>query len=243
MVISSGRLTFPTARFSIAKGGRVNVRYPASELMNAQEGGLYIGVDLEGNAYVTATSVTGMRRKYRLTVHAQGPLTGFGADADGLGQRRLRLTYRSDPPDLALSQRGLEQKVTALLGGQDAIEAVFSRRGAAGTMLMGQAAEYLGGPLLTDVLSSTGLQQALGLQELSLDYAATGAFTLRLSRVLYGPLEASYWRRITGGRETVGDAGSWELRIGLRLRNAFRLSYSLDSQRTNAYLLEGVYSF
>jgi len=155
----------------------------------------------------------------------------------------LRLTYRSDPPDLALSQRGLEQKVTALLGGQDAIEAVFSRRGAAGTMLMGQAAEYLGGPLLTDVLSSTGLQQALGLQELSLDYAATGAFTLRLSRVLYGPLEASYWRRITGGRETVGDAGSWELRIGLRLRNAFRLSYSLDSQRTNAYLLEGVYSF
>ena len=64
-----------------------------------------------------------------------------------------------------------------------------------------------------------------------------------MSRQLFGPFDIAFWRRVAGGKETVGDAGAWELRLGLRLRNAFRLTYSVDSQRTNAYLLEGVYSF
>lgn len=243
LVIEGGKLTFPTARFMIARNGRVDIRYPAVTAAQLGETGLDVRVNLKATANVTATSVTGVRRRYRVTVEAQGPLMGRSEEPAEITEGRLRLTYRTEPPDLALSQSGLAQRMTALLGGQEAIQAVFSQRGAGAQVLMGQAVDYLGGALLPDLFEEMGLGRALGLQEFALDYSTTGAFVLRVSRNLVGPFEATYWRRISGGHETVGDIGAWELRIGMRLRNAFRLTYSLDSQRTNAYLLEGVYSF
>jgi hypothetical protein len=243
LVIESGKLTFPTARFTIARGGRVDVRYPGVTASEDGKAGLEVAVNLTATSYVTATSVTGVRRRYRVTVEARGPLLERPSESEDPTAGRLKLTYRTEPPDLALSQAGVAQRVTALLGGQEAIQAVFSRQGNVGGVLMGQAVDYLGGALLPDVFGELGLGRTLGLQEFSVDYSSTGAFVLRMSRELFGPFDIAYWRRVAGGKETVGDAGAWELRLGLRLRNAFRLTYSVDSQRTNAYLLEGVYSF
>jgi len=244
LLIESGSLTFPTARFAIARGGRVDLRYPGTGHLRAEDAGLDVSLDVTATSRLTARSVTGATRRYRVTVAAKGPLMATSAAGTDASAGRLKLTYRAEPPDLALSQAGLAQRITAILGGQDAIEAAFSGGGrATSNVLIGHAFDYLGGALLPGLMDQMGIGRSLGLEEFTLDYSRAGAFVLRLSRNILGPIEASYWRRISGNRETVGDAGVWELKLGVRLRNQFRLSWSLDNQRTNAYLLEGVYSF
>jgi len=241
--ISAGTLSFPTARFTIAPGGRVDLRYPAAGIASPAAAGLEVAVDLRASARMTARSVTGATRRYRVTVDAQGPLLTADTSGENSTDSRLRLSFRADPPDLALSQAGLAQKVTALLGGQSAIEAVFNPRGDTGTALIGQAMDYLGGALLPDVMDRLGLGRSLGLDEFSMDYSRAGAFVLRLSRNLIGPFEASYWRRISGADKMMAEQGEWEFRLSARLSSGFRLSWSLDDRQANAYLLEGVYSF
>jgi hypothetical protein len=244
LFIESGNLTFPTARFAMARGGRIELRYPGTGGWRPEDAGLDVSLDVTATSRLSARSVTGATRRYRITVIARGPLLTSAATNAGPSASRLKLTYRADPPDLALSQAGLAQRITAILGGQDAIEAAFSGGGkATGGVLIGHAVDYLGGALLPGLLDQIGLGKSLGLDEFALDYSRAGAFVVRLSRNILGPIEASYWRRISGIRESVGDAGAWELKLGVRLRNQFRLTWSLDSQRTNAYLLEGVYSF
>jgi hypothetical protein len=243
LAVQNGSLTFPTARFAIQRGGSVTLRYPASGAADAEDAGLEVLVDVTAQARLSAESVTGQMRRYLITVAAKGPLMDAGNDPTNEGSGKLKLTYRSDPPDLALSQEGMARRVTALLGGQDALNAVFSRHGDAGSVLVGKVVDYLGGALMPDLVDQAGVGRALGLNELSVDYSRVGAFVLRLSRDLGGPFEIGYWKHITGARDAFSDAGDWEFRLGVRLRDRFRLSWTVNDQRTNVYRLEGVYSF
>ncbi|MBM3494495.1 MAG: hypothetical protein FJX72_09290, partial [Armatimonadetes bacterium] len=243
LAIQSGFLNFPTARFAIRRGGLVALRYPGASSVGAEDAGLDVTVDLSAQARISAESVTGQRKRYLVTVEAKGPLLERPSDPIGGSDSRMRLTYRADPPDLALSRDGLARRVQALLGGQDALQAVFSRQGDAGGLLVGKVVDYLGGALMPDLVDQTGVGRALGLQELTVDYSRGGAFVLRLSRDLFGPFEVAYWRNLSGVRDHPSDSGDWEFRLGIRLRRGFRLTWVIDDQRTNAYRLEGVYSF
>ncbi len=243
LLVSSGKLALPTARFRLAQGGRVDLRYPVSRGAAPGEAGLDVSVDLSATSSLSAVSVTGVRRRYQVTMEVKGSLTDASYYGEPGGMGGLKVTFRAQPPDLALSQAGVTERVTALLGGQGAIEAAFSRRGAEGAVLMGQAIDYLGEGLISDLLDEIGLRRSLHLEDVALDYSESGALVFRLSKHLAGPFDMTYWRRISGRRTGVDEAGQWELRIGVRLPSAFRLSYSLSSTGTNAYLLEGVYSF
>jgi hypothetical protein len=241
--IRSGSLLFPTARLAVRPGGTVSLRYPGAGAVGADDAALDVSVDLAAQGRITARSVTGATRRYLVTVDARGPLLDRPSDPIGSASGRLRLTYRSDPPDLALSSEGMARRVQALLGGQDALQAVFSRQGDAGQVLVGKVVDYLGGALVPDLVDQMGVGRALGLRELTVDYSRTGAFVLRLSRDLVGPFEVGYWRQLSGIRDRMTETGDWEFRLGVRLRRGFRLTWTVDDQRTNAYRLEGVYSF
>ncbi len=242
LAVKGGALTFPTARFAIRPGGTISLRYPGAGALGAEDAGLDVAVDVTAQARMSAASVTGQVRRYLLTVEAKGPLLEQPGDAVG-GAGKLKLTYRSDPPDLALSQDGLARRITAMLGGQDALNAVFSQRGDAGSVLVGKVVDYLGGALMPDLVDQTGVGRALGLSELNVDYSQVGALVLRLSRDLPGPFEVGYWKQLSSARSTLSDQGDWELRLSARLPNRFRLSWTHNDQRTNVYRLEGVYSF
>ncbi|NLH99404.1 MAG: hypothetical protein GX446_07910 [Chthonomonadales bacterium] len=243
LAISSGTLTFPTARFTINRGGTVAMRYPAPSSLGSDEPSLDVSVDLTAQARLSAESVTGRLRRYLVTVEARGPLMEPPPTTAGPGEGRLKLTYRADPPDLALSNEGLSRRITALLGGQDALDAVFGNQRGAGGVLMGKVVDYLGGALMPDLVDQTGVGRALGLSEFSVDYSRAGAFVLRLSRDLPGPFEIGYWKHISGERMALSDVGDWELRLGARLQKRVRLTWTVNDQRTNVYRLEGVYSF
>jgi hypothetical protein len=256
--ITEGRLVFPTARFNIQPGGTVALRYPQNIFGNPAEPTLGINVDLTAKTSLTAASAIDPNRlrRYTITVEARGPLNSdqplLIADPNAVGTgptfgRGLRLTFRADPPDLALSSAALQRRVTGLLGGEAAIEGLFSRGGNIGSVLSAQVTSSLSNVLFPELFERLGLAQAGGFEEFTLEINQLNAFTLRVSRQIFGPVYAGYWRRLTGGG-TAG-AGStlenaaWEFKLSYRFRPHFQFSWTTDDQRTNAYLLEGVFRF
>jgi len=266
LVIDKGTLNLPTARFVVQRGGVVSLRYPSYDFSGSVAGALSdptlgINVNLTAVTRLTATSVSGARKRYTITVEARGPIntsapirlgdTGVGG-VGLLGERSLQLTFRTDPNDLALTSQGLQQRIVGLLGGQEAIESIFSRSPDVGRLLRTQLTEALSNAFLPELFERLGLGNALGLEELSLDINQLNEFTLRITRQLMGPLYATYTRRLSGTNATAASTGvtdfGWEFKLSYRfpvnlLRTNLQFSYSIDDQRTNAYLLEGVYKF
>ncbi|MCC6730805.1 MAG: translocation/assembly module TamB domain-containing protein [Chthonomonadales bacterium] len=252
LTVDGGTLAFPTARFTIASGGTVTVRYPAYTEVHLTDPTLAILVNVTAQTRLTATSVNGVRKRYTITVEAQGPINSeapvsiLGSDdTPGAGAGRgLRLTFRSDPPDLALTSAGLQRRVTGLLGGQAAIESLFSRQGNVGRALAEQFTEILSAGLLPGLLDQLGIGRALGFSEFALEYNTFEQFTLRVSRPLFGPFEVTYWRRLSGARLAGSSVpAAWELKLSYRVRSHIQLSYTIDDQRTNEYRVEGVFRF
>jgi hypothetical protein len=266
LVIDKGTLNLPTARFAIQRGGVVTLRYPSYDFSGTVAGALSdptlgITVNLTAVTRLTATSINGVSKRYTITVEARGPINTSApirlGDANGagvglLGERSLQLTFKTDPNDLALTSTGLQQRIVGLLGGQEALESIFSRSPDVGRLLRTQLTEALSNAFLPELFERLGIGQALGLEELSLDINQLNAFTLRVTRQLIVPLYATYTRRLSGGTATSAATGlenfGWEFKLSYRfpvnlLRANLQFSYSIDDQRTNAYLLEGVYKF
>jgi hypothetical protein len=266
LVIEKGTLNLPTARFVVQRGGIVSLRYPSYDFTGGVTSGvadpsLGINVNLSATTRLTTTSVNGTRKRYTITVEARGPINTSAPlqlgdpGASGvsiLGERRLQLTFKTDPNDLALTSQGLQQRIVGLLGGQSAIESLFSRSPDVGRLLRTQLTEALSNSFLPELFEKLGIGQSLGLEELSIDINELNAFTLTISRQIFGPLYATYTRRLSGGPES-NSSGSldnfgWEFKFSYRfpvtlLRTNLQFSYSMDDQRTNAYLLEGVFKF
>src|SRR5205807_1083803 len=132
----------------------------------------------------------------------------FGAN------RGLQISFTSEPPDLALSSSGLQQRVTGLLGGQGAIESLFK-----GNLNSGLVTDVFGQGLLSGLFDKTGVAKALRLDELELEYNRYDAFTLRLSRQLFGPFYLGYWRRLSGGTNLAGNTeqAAWEFTLAYHI--------------------------
>ncbi len=259
--VDRGVLAFPTARFTISKGGRVDVRYPAFADIRLDRPGqglddssLGITVDMTAVGHITATSAaTGKPRRYTITVEARGPLnSGQAVDIAGSDtrvasadtQRALRLTFRSDPADLALTSAGLQRKITGVLGGQDAIEGLFRSDPRLARIFGDRVLGVVTANVLPDLFDRVGLTSALGLQELALDYNQLEQFSIQLSRNLAGPFDLSFWHRLGSvPLSSTSERGLWELKTSYRLGRGAQLSWTTNDQRTNAYLLEGVFRF
>jgi hypothetical protein len=257
LTIDGGALRLPTRRFAIQPGGRVTIRYNPltgvplfSDLLADPQ--VNVLVDLNATTRLTAVSVNQERRRYTITVQVRGPLTADAPVAiSGLeetqgiagGERGLTLTFKSDPPDLALSSGGLQMRILGLLGGKEAIEKQFASN-QVGALLRDQFSDLLSATIFPELLERTQIAQALGLQELAVDYSRLDSFTLRLASELIGPLQMSYWRRLGGTGFTYRlDPTLWEMKLSLRLNRRLQFSWTTDNQSTNGFLLEGVFRY
>src|SRR5207248_723492 len=131
------------------------------------------------------TSVNGTPRRYTITVEARGPLNSNEplqiVDPNEIGattrtDRGLRLTFRSDPPDLALSSAGLQRRITGILGGQGAIEDLFGKNPNVGRALSQQFTDIFSASLFPELLERAGIARALGFEELTVEYNRLDAF-------------------------------------------------------------------
>jgi hypothetical protein len=250
LVVEGGALTFPTARFALQPGGLVSMRYPNYTGTATADGSFGLTVTATATTRITAVSVTGNTTRYTITVDARGslfgdtPLTVGGTEAAASGDKGLRLTFRSEPADLALSQAGLQKRVLGLVGGQSALEGLFAGGGGVGRVLGRQFTDFVSSSVLPDLLERSGLMSALGFYDLSLDYGKTEALAVRVSRNLSGPYDLTYWQRLSdAAAESTAASGAWELKLSRRFGRDLRLSWTTNEQRTNEYLLEGVFRF
>lgn len=250
--VQSGYIAFPTARFAIQPGGSISLIYPRYVGAGSEESTFGVYVDMAAVGRLTASSITGAMRRYQVTAEVRGML---GAESPLFleettsgprvgGGQGLQITFRSSPPDLALSQAGLQRKITGILGGEEAIASLFRSDAHAVRALGAQALDAVSASLLPDLFERTGLGRALGFDEFLVDYNRLEAFTFRVSRRIAGPLDIAYWHRLGGpAGGLASERSAWELRTGLRLNRTLRFSWSLDNQGTNGYLLEGVMRF
>lgn len=231
LTFQGGQLSIPTApRFTILPPGSLNLRYPVYDsVYNTPT--LGIDVNLRAQTFLTATSYLGSSRRYRITVTARGPLTG--ANVDPLtGRSRLILDFQSDPPDLAVNQQALNDRLTGLLIGADAFNQ-FGRN--PGQALASQLTNAFTNSVLPGLFGNLALRS--GFEELSLGYNAQQGVNLAISRQIVGPLYISYIRSLSGL-----DALN-TFRASLRFRNRFQLSYETNEQREQRIFLEGIWRF
>jgi hypothetical protein len=222
--INSGRLTLPTARFTIQPPGSLRLLYPAYD--NAGLPTLGVNVDVRAQTNMMATSVAGIRRNYTITVTARGPVSGTVTDP-ATGQPRLTLSFQSDPPDLALNQQDLTQQLAGVLGNsQQSLTAALSN--------------VFAGSVLPGLLDRPAEQ--LGFEQFSLSYDPIQHLNLTVSRRLltinrHLGLYVQYIRSLDANTEL------YDLKVSLRFRSRYQLSYDLDEQNTQQLLLEGVWQF
>ncbi len=226
--ISDGKLKLPTATFTILPGASLHVNYPSPE---AGEAVLGMNIDLKARGFVVATSLSGVRKRYEVTVTARGPLTGDNVDPV-TGKSLLALSFETNPNDLASSQSLLQERLAGALIGVNSLDQAGRNPGQAFTNLL---SGVFTGSVLPGIFDRTAAN--LGFEELSLGYDPIDRLTLNISRHLFGPLYVSYYRTLTALQER------FDLKLSFRVKDRYQISYDLDEQHTQKFLLEGVWKF
>ncbi len=229
ITLAEGVLTLPTARFKIVPPGVLSLNYP---VYDAGQPSFSLNVDgLKAQTSLSATSLGGVRKRYKVTVNVSGPLTGSSGNRFAT-QSGLRLMFETSPDDLALGQAALTQRLVGALIGVDNINQ------------FGQNPAQAFASTLTNVLTSSYLPgvfdkfaAGLGFEELVVNYDPVQRLTLSISRHLFGPIYVSYFRTLESTQE------KYDLKLSFRFRQRYQLSYDLDEQHTSRYLLEGVWRF
>lgn len=227
--LNDGTLVLPTARFTLLPHGTIRMVYPVYESNDFPTLELY--ANLQARTYLSATSLSGVRRRYQVTVTARGPLSGTSADPT-TGASPLTLTFATDPPDLATDQQALAQRLTGILGGVDA----FSQIGRApGQAFASQLTNIFTSSYLPGVFDRVA--EKTDFEELAIGYDPVQHLNITLSRRLFGPLYVTYIRSLTGLDEM------YTLKVSLRFKERYQLSYETNEQSTQQVLLEGVFLF
>jgi AsmA family/TamB, inner membrane protein subunit of TAM complex len=228
--IPEGRLTLPTARFTILPPGHIVVSYPAPDASANGVPTLGIDVDLQARSRITATSLSGIRKLYTVTVAARGPITG--ATLDPLtGDSRLALNFTTDPNDLAVSQQALQQRLAGVLGG-DAL-GQFGRN--PGQVLAQQLTNVFTSSIVPSLFDRPA--QALGFDELAVNYDPIQRFNFIVSRQIFGPFYVTYNRTLG----TIPEM--YTLKVSARFRDRYQLSYEQNELNEQRTLLEGVWRY
>ncbi len=229
LTLAEGVLTLPTARFKILPPGLLSLSYP---VYDAGQPTFSLNVDsLKAQTSLTATSLGGVRKRYKVTVNVSGPLAGSSGNRFAT-RSNLRLAFTTDPDDLAIGQEALTQRLAGALIGVDNINQ------------FGQNPGQAFASALTNVLTSSYLPGAfdrvaagLGFEEFVINYDPVQRLTLSVSRHLFGPIYVSYFRSLASAQER------YDLKLSFRFRQRYQFSYDLDEQRTQRFLLEGVWRF
>ncbi len=232
LFLREGSLNLPTARFKIVPTGEVTIAYPTYQqgLGNQLEPTLGLNVNLKAQTKVSARSISGIQRNYKVTVSAVGPLTGGTVDPV-TGRSRLALNFQSDPPDLAANQDQMFQKLVGVLGGEN-LE-LFSRN--PGQAFAAQLTSIFTSSVIPGLFDRAA--QSAGFEELSIGYDPVQRLNLTVSRHLFGPFYASYNRSLSGAQE------QYRVRLSARFTDRYQASFETNERSEQRYLLEGVWRF
>ena len=231
LTIPEGSLTLPTARFTILPPGQLVLAYPTPDTAGTGMPTLGIDVDLRARTNnLTATSLSGVRKNYTVTVAARGPISG--ATIDPLtGESRLALNFTTDPNDLAVNQQALQQRLVGVLGA-DAL-GQFGRN--PGQVLAQQLTNVLTSSVVPGVFDQVA--RVTGFEELAVNYDPVQHFNFIVSRQIVGPFYVRYTRTLGTTPE------QYDLKLSLRFKNNYQFSYEMDELNTQRYLFEGVFRF
>ena len=193
---------------------------------------LGLNVDLKARGFVVATSQSGVRKRYQVTVTARGPLTVDNVDPVTGKSQQLALSFETSPNDLASSQTQLTERLAGAIIGVGSLDQAGRNPGQAFTNVL---SAVFTGSILPGVFDRTAA--SLGFEELSIGYDPVDRLTLNISRHLFGPLYVSYYRTLSATTER------YDLKLSFRFKDRYQLSFDLDEQHTQKLLLEGVWKF
>ena len=228
ILLSQGVLKLPVAKFQLLPGSSLNLSYPAYQ-DNVQVLGLNVDIKARGN--ITASSLSGTRKRYQVTVAARGPLTGETIDPI-TGKSKLNLSFETSPNDLATNQQDLSERLFGAIIGVDSLSDASRNPGQTfANVLTG----VFSGSVLPGIIDRTAA--SLGFEELSFGYDPIQRLTFSVSRKIAGPLYVSYFRTLNAEIER------YDLKFSLRFKDRYQFSFDLDEQQSKKLLLEGVWKF
>lgn len=228
IAINQGRLTVPPRQFVIVPPGSIDLDYGNT---GSTDNNLSVTVNLTARTKLTAMSLAGVRKLYTVTVTASGPLTDTTGDPT-TGQSRMHLLFQTDPNDLANGQQALSERLATALFGIDTFNQIGHDPAQA-------AITALTNTFIGDVLPGqfNRITDYLNFEQLQLGYDPFQQLSLMVSRQLFGPIYVTYDQSLTAENRY------YDVKVSLRLRHGYQVSYFYDEERTQEYLLEGVWRF
>ena len=228
ILLSQGALKLPVSRFQLLPGSSINIAYP---VFDGTDEILGLNVDIKARGNITASSLSGVRKRYQVTVTARGPLTGETIDPI-TGKSNLALNFETNPNDLASSQQDLTERLAGAIIGVDSLSGASKNPGQA---FAGALTGVFTGSVLPSIFDKAA--NTLGFEELSIGYDPIQRLNFSLSRKLIGPLYISYYQTLNA------EVQKYDLKFSLRLKDRFQFSFDLDEQDTKKFLFEGVWKF
>ncbi|MGQ9764379.1 MAG: translocation/assembly module TamB domain-containing protein [Armatimonadota bacterium] len=156
---------------------------------------------------VMAIGPLGRRERYTITVSANGPVSN------------LNIGFKSTPEGLSREQiLAALGRVESLVGGGDFQQELSNVFKAMGTTALFAPVERF-------------FTEELGFEEFTVEPGELSPLSVYVSRQLFGGFYASYYQRLRANLANVRDT-EWMLRFGLRFKDFYSLSLSLDNEQT-----------
>jgi autotransporter translocation and assembly factor TamB len=210
--VSGGTIIFPMSRMKLTPGSMISLRTSPSKQID-------VLVDVRAQTRMPAVSQFGQRRRYTVTMVAQGPLD------------HLDPQFESSPPDLT------EQQIVGLLAGEGELERMFAQGGPA------NLAEVFSTALMPSVFApiEEAFENTLGLEEFALEMGYRQPLMLTIGQRLVDGLYLDYSAAL-GARADYADS-AYELKLSYRFKRGIELGITTDQNRTATIGVEGKLRF
>ncbi|HUV03759.1 MAG TPA: translocation/assembly module TamB domain-containing protein [Armatimonadota bacterium] len=210
--ISGGDIVFPMRELRILPGSTVTLRTGPSQRPIAL-------LDMRAQTRLTTLSFLGQRKRYTVTMSAQGPLDS------------LNPTFSSSPPGLT------DQMIVALLTGQGQLEQILARNGSR------SVGQELSGLFSTAMMPTVfkpieeALESALGFEEFTLEMGYREPIQLTIGAHLFGGFYLDYTAAL-GARPDYADS-LYELKLSYRFKHGIELGVTTDENQALMIGVEG----
>jgi translocation and assembly module TamB len=210
LTIRSGRIRLAPQYMRITKG---TIRVP----LTGRDAGRLV-VDVTAQTPVTATSLTGTRRRYTIVLSVRGPLGDLGPE---------NIDVVSEPPGLS------RQEILAALGH---VEDIFGGGEPALRQQLSEVFTLAVSPVVFGPLE-TAFIEALRLEEFNIEYGIEQPLAVFASKKLFDGIYLSYWQIVSGVQTITGT--TYSLKISYRVRDWLDIGWGTDSRRIR--VLEATY--
>ena len=214
--ISDGTIIMPMREFKILPGSTMALHIGSTQLPT-------VYLDIRAQTRLTTVSFLRQRKRYTVTMTAQGPLD------------KLTTTFSSSPPGLS------EQTIIAMVTGQQQLEQIFARDNT------NDIGKELSGLFSTTMVPSVfepierAFEDTLGFDEFALDIGYREPLQLTVGKHLWGKFYFDYTTAL-GARPDYADA-MYELKLSYRLKPSLELNVITDENHIFSAGIEGILRF